>query len=139
MAANPPYDTIPALSDSPLHNMQSRSLLAALALALWAAIAAVPFLSRIHYLPLPQWFGEMNVVWLTLAALLPLALRDGLATFGALPRTSLWLLLLALVWAVQPLWVPLAFPGLNAATAWAFAALALLGPVSYTHLRAHET
>ena len=107
--------------------MQSRSLLAALALALWAAIAAVPFLSRIHYLPLPQWFGEMNVVWLTLVALLPLALRDGLATFGALPRTSLWLLLLALVWAVQPLWVPLAFPGLNAATAWAFAALALLG------------
>lgn len=91
-----------------------------------AAIASLPFLSRFHYLPLPQWWGEITVV--ILAALACCCMPRQWE--AELPRTSIWMLLLAGVWAVQPLFQALLFPGLNQATALAFVALALLGWVT---------
>ncbi|SCK10404.1 PglL family O-oligosaccharyltransferase [Vogesella sp. LIG4] len=96
-----------------------RQSLAALMLA---AIASLPFLSRFHYLPLPQWWGEITVVFL--AALACWCMPRQAA--AELPRSALWMLLLAAVWALQPLLQPLLFPGLNHATALAFVALAVL-------------
>ncbi|MFC3532544.1 Wzy polymerase domain-containing protein [Vogesella facilis] len=99
---------------------QRRQSLAALMLA---AVASLPFLSRFHFLPLPQWWGEISVVFLTVLACYCLPWQRG----AELPRTTLWMLLLAGVWAAQPLLLPVLFPGLNQATALAFVALALLG------------
>lgn len=96
----------------------------ALALCCWMALAVVPFLSRIHYVPLPQFWGEINVVWLTVGA--GLALLCCGDTFARIPRAAWWMLALAALWAAQGLWVPLHFPGLNLVTALAFATLALL-------------
>ncbi|WP_246210714.1 PglL family O-oligosaccharyltransferase [Vogesella oryzae] len=94
-----------------------------LAALLLAAVASLPFLSRFHFLPLPQWWGEITVVFLTIFACFCMPRQAA----AELPRTTLWMLLLAAVWALQPLLVSLLFPGLNAATALAFVALALLG------------
>lgn len=92
-----------------------------LAALLLAAVTVLPFLSPFHYLPLPQWWGEIAVV--VLAALACLCLPQGTLR---LPRVVPWLALLALLWLSQPWFVDLLFPGLNAATALAFLALALL-------------
>jgi hypothetical protein len=100
------------------------------ALLLWSAIAVLPFLSRLHYLPQPQWWGEVSVVWLTLAAWL--CSRPG--PRAVWPRATFWMLALALVWSTQGEWVRLDFPGLNQVTALAFIALALLAGVT-AHLR----
>jgi O-antigen ligase len=97
-----------------------------IALFLWSAIAVLPFLSPVHYLPQPQWWGEVSVVWLALGAWL--LSRPG--NSAVWPRATLWMLALALVWMVQPLFVPLAFPGLNTVNALAFVALALLAGVT---------
>ncbi|MCW3481741.1 Wzy polymerase domain-containing protein [Neisseriaceae bacterium JH1-16] len=99
-----------------------------LALTSWCLIAALPFLSRLHYVPLPQWFGEAVVVWLALAAWL--FLLPGGALPARLPRASVWMLVLAVVWAVQPWFVDILFPGMNWATSLCFAALALLGYIT---------
>ncbi|MDN0075707.1 Wzy polymerase domain-containing protein [Crenobacter sp. SG2303] len=99
-----------------------------LALTSWCLIAALPFLSRLHYVPLPQWFGEAVVVWLALAAWL--FLLPGGALPARLPRVSVWMLGLAAVWAVQPWFVDILFPGMNWATSLCFVALALLGYVT---------
>lgn len=91
------------------------------AAGLLAAITIFPFLSRFHFLPLPQWWGEITVVVLASVAMLCLPQQR-----ISWPRSSQWLLWLALVWAVQPWFVPLYFPGLNQATALAFVALSVL-------------
>ncbi|MCP9760211.1 polymerase [Aquitalea sp. S1-19] len=140
--------------------MRLNFAVAPLSLLVWALVAILPFLSRIHYVPLPQWFGEASVVWLTLlaAGLLGLAglcqrgfgrgrkeiaaeaaptaihaaapTRPSAHLFAALPRAGVWMLVLAAAWALQGLFVPLLFPGLNQATALAFTALALLAGVT---------
>ena len=92
-----------------------------LAAGLLAAITIFPFLSRFHFLPLPQWWGEITVVVLAAFAMLCLP-RQRISW----PRSSQWMLLMALVWAVQPWFVPLYFPGLNQASALAFVALSVL-------------
>ncbi|UGA40891.1 hypothetical protein JOS77_16075 [Chromobacterium haemolyticum] len=79
-------------------------------------------------MPLPQWFGEINVVWLLLAAAVFL-LPSG-ALFRQLPRAALWCLALAAIWALQPYWLVLMFPGMNYATALAWLAAALLAAVT---------
>ncbi|MGL6072513.1 MAG: hypothetical protein ACRC1E_14900, partial [Craterilacuibacter sp.] len=137
--------------------MRLNFAVAPLALLVWALIAILPFLSRIHYVPLPQWFGEASVLWLTLlaAGLLGVAAccRSGFSRepvsntliaaeaaptvvstagrlFAGLPRAGVWMLVLAAAWALQGVFVPLLFPGLNQATALAFAGLALLAAVT---------
>lgn len=102
----------------PSMNATSRLHLAA---GLLAAITIFPFLSRFHFLPLPQWWGEITVVVLAAFAMLCLP-RQRISW----PRSSQWMLLMALVWAVQPWFVPLYFPGLNQASALAFVALSVL-------------
>ena len=81
------------------------------ALLAWGLIAIVPFLARFRYVPLPQWFAEAHVIWLLLAAWLLLACSGSLTQ--RLPRVSVWMLVLALVWWVQTQVVQLSFPGLN--------------------------
>lgn len=99
--------------------------LAMLALCL---IAIVPFASRVHYVPLPQWFGEINVVWLLLAGAV-LLLPSG-RLFDSMPRAGWWCLGLAAAWALQPQWTKLLFPGMNYATALGWLALALLASMA---------
>ncbi|MBA4709940.1 PglL family O-oligosaccharyltransferase [Aquitalea aquatica] len=101
-----------------------------LALLAFCLIAIMPFASRIHFVPLPQWFGEMNVVWLMLAAAVYL-LPSGML-FERVPRASWWCLLLAIVWALQPQLVHALFPGMSYATALAWLAVALLAGLSYS-------
>ena len=102
--------------------------LPSLALFAWALIAIVPFASRVHYVPLPQYFGEINVVWLTaLAGACLLLAGQGLRQ---LPAAAVWMLGLAAYWQAQVWLVPLVFPGLNSATALAFVALAVLALVT---------
>lgn len=103
---------------APFMNATSRLHLAA---GLLAAITIFPFLSRFHFLPLPQWWGEITVVVLAAFAMLCLPWQR-----ISWPRSSQWMLLMALVWAVQPWFVPLYFPGLNQASALAFVALSVL-------------
>ncbi|MFN4236337.1 MAG: Wzy polymerase domain-containing protein [Vogesella sp.] len=91
------------------------------AAGLLAAIAIFPFLSRFHFLPLPQWWGEITVVMLAALAMLLLPARA-----MPWPRSSLWLMLMAAVWSLQPWFVSLHFPGLNQATALAFVSLSVL-------------
>ena len=86
------------------------------------------FASRIHYVPLPQWFGEINVVWLLLAAAVFLLPSGSL--FRQLPRAAWWCLGLAAIWALQPSWLALLFPGMNYAVALAWLAAALLAAVT---------
>ncbi|MDF0604344.1 Wzy polymerase domain-containing protein [Neisseriaceae bacterium TC5R-5] len=107
--------------------MTFQKITAHLALLAVCLIAIVPFASRIHYVPLPQWFGEINVIWLLLVAALCLLPSGRL--FDALPRASWWCLALAAAWALQPQWVALLFPGMNYVTALAWLALALLASV----------
>ncbi|UDM15808.1 PglL family O-oligosaccharyltransferase [Vogesella sp. XCS3] len=95
-----------------------------IAALLLAAITIFPFLSRFHFLPLPQWWGEITVV--CCAALAGLLLPG---TPSAWPRASIWMMVLALVWALQPWFLPVLFPGLNQATALAFVALSVLALV----------
>lgn len=97
-----------------------------IALLLWSAIAVLPFLSHLHYLPQPQWWGESSVLWLTIGAWI--FSRPG--EQAVWPRASFWLLAMALLWALQPWLVSLEFPGMNAATALAFVAMALLAGVT---------
>lgn len=92
-----------------------------LAVGLLAAITIFPFLSRFHFLPLPQWWGEITVVFLAAFAMLCQPIRA-----VVWPRSSVWMLLMAGVWAIQPWFVSLYFPGLNQATALAFIALSIL-------------
>ncbi|WP_028536821.1 PglL family O-oligosaccharyltransferase [Paludibacterium yongneupense] len=108
--------------------MQLKSLLLGVATLLWCLIAILPFASRIHYVPLPQWWGEMLVVWLTLGAGVLLTVHGTL--FERLPRAALWCMLMAVCWAVHPLLVPTLFPGMNDATALAWGALAVLACVT---------
>ena len=103
---------------APSLNASTRLTIAA---GLLAAITIFPFLSRFHFLPLPQWWGEITVVVLAAFAMLCLP-RQRISW----PRSSQWMLLMALVWAVQPWFVPLYFPGLNQASALAFVALSVL-------------
>lgn len=109
--------------------MSPSRLFPRLALLSVCLIAVVPFASRFHYVPLPQWWGEINVVWLTvLAAMLLLPARPAL--FAHVPRAALWALLAALCWALQPLLVPTLFPGMSWATALAWGCMALLACVT---------
>jgi O-antigen ligase len=108
--------------------MQLKSLLLGVATLLWCLIAILPFASRIHYVPLPQWWGEMLVVWLSLGAGVLLTVHGTL--FERLPRAALWCMAMAVCWAVQPLLVSTLFPGMNEATALAWAALAVLACVT---------
>lgn len=101
-----------------------------IATLLWCLLAIVPFASPIHYLPLPQWWGEIMTVWLALGAGLLLACNGTL--FERLPRTAIWCFALALVWALQPRWVDLLFPGMNYATSLAWVAMAFLAAVTLT-------
>ncbi|GGY10110.1 PglL family O-oligosaccharyltransferase [Paludibacterium paludis] len=104
--------------------MNWKSLSLGLSLLLWCLVAIIPFASRTHYLPLPQWWGEMETVWFALGSLLfALPLREAL---NRLPRAAIWCLMLGLVWALQPWLVPVLFPGLNTVTALAWCVLALL-------------
>ncbi|MGC0152300.1 Wzy polymerase domain-containing protein [Chromobacterium vaccinii] len=99
-----------------------------LALLAVCLIAIVPFASRVHFVPLPQWFGEINVIWLLLAAgalLLPTG-----RLFDAMPRAGWWCLLLAAIWGLQPQFVSLMFPGMSYATALGWLALALLASMT---------
>jgi len=102
----------------PLLDVNRRLMIAA---GLLAAITIFPFLSRFHFLPLPQWWGEITVVVLSSCTMLCLP-RASIAW----PRSSQWLLLMAGVWAIQPWFVSLHFPGLNQATALAFISLSVL-------------
>lgn len=106
--------------------MSLASPLNRIALLLWSAIAVLPFLSHLHYLPQPQWWGESSVIWLTIGAWI-FSRPGGQAVW---PRASFWLLAMALLWALQPWLVSLEFPGMNAATALAFVAMALLAGVT---------
>ncbi|WP_434630774.1 Wzy polymerase domain-containing protein [Chromobacterium sp. CV08] len=99
-----------------------------LALLSLCLIAIVPFASRVHFVPLPQWFGEINVIWLLLAAG-ALLLPSG-RLFDAMPRAGWWCLLLAAIWGLQPQFVSLMFPGMSYATALGWLALALLASVT---------
>ncbi|WP_024301198.1 PglL family O-oligosaccharyltransferase [Pseudogulbenkiania sp. MAI-1] len=111
--------------------MSPSRLFPRLALLSLGLITVVPFASRFHYVPLPQWWGEINVVWLTvLAAVLLLVGQAGL--FERLPRAALWALLAASCWALQPLLVPTLFPGMSWATALAWTSMALLACVTVT-------
>lgn len=110
--------------------MQFRSLMLSLATVLWCLIAIVPFASPIHYVPLPQWWGEISTVWLALGAGLLLACNGTL--FERLPRSAIWCLMLSLCWAVQPWLVKTLFPGMTYATALAFSAMAYLAAVTLT-------
>jgi O-antigen ligase len=92
-----------------------------MAAALLAALTMLPFLSRFHFLPLPQWWAEISVVVMTALACLLLP-----HTATPWPRASRWMMWLALAWALQPWLVPVWFPGLNQATALAFVALSVL-------------
>ena len=108
--------------------MTFRTLTSRLAMLALCLIAILPFASRIHYVPLPQWFGEINVVWLLLAAAVCL-LPSG-AMFRQLPRAAWWCLALAAIWALQPYWLALLFPGMNYAVALGWLAAALLAAVT---------
>ncbi len=99
-----------------------------LALLALGLIAIVPFASRVHFVPLPQWFGEINVIWLLLAA--GVLLMPSGRLFDAMPRASWWCLLLAAVWALQPQFVHLLFPGMSYVTALGWLSLALLASVT---------
>ncbi|TDR80321.1 PglL family O-oligosaccharyltransferase [Paludibacterium purpuratum] len=110
--------------------MQFRTLTLSMATLLWCLIAIVPFASPIHYVPLPQWWGEINTVWLALGAGLLLATNGTL--FERLPRATIWCLALAVCWAAQPWFVKILFPGMNYATSLAFSALAFLAAVTLT-------
>lgn len=101
-----------------------------MALLAFCLIAILPFASRIHFVPLPQWFGEMNVVWLMLAS--ALFLLPSATLFERVPRASWWCLLLALLWSVQPQLVQALFPGMTYATALAWLVVALLAGLSYS-------
>lgn len=100
-----------------------RSLLS-VSLGLWCLIAIIPFASHTHYLPLPQWWGEMEAVWLTLASVC-LAISVGYHRL-TLPRASIWCGVLGVLWVIQPFFVSISFPGLNEVTAMAWGVLALL-------------
>lgn len=108
--------------------MLSSRLFPRLALLSVCLIAIVPFASRFHYVPLPQWWGEINVVWLTVLAAV-LLLPGTPALFGRVPRAAWWALLAALCWGLQPWLAPVLFPGMNWATALAWACMALLACV----------
>jgi len=110
--------------------MQFRTLMLSMATALWCLLAILPFASPIHYVPLPQWWGEMSTVWLALGAGLLLACNGSL--FERLPRSAVWCLLLAACWAVQPWWVKTLFPGMTYATALAWLVMAYLAAVTLT-------
>lgn len=110
--------------------MSLSSLSRRLALLACCLIAFVPFASRVHYVPLPQWFGEMNVVWLMLVAALCLLLNGRL--FAEVPRAAWWCLGLAALWAVQPWLVKALFPGMTYAVALAWLALGLLACVAWS-------
>lgn len=101
--------------------MFERSARLRLSAGLLLAISFLPFLSRFHYLPLPQWWGEISVVILAaLGAILSPARILGI------PRVGIWLVMLALVWALQPQLVAIMFPGMNYAVALSFLALGML-------------
>jgi O-antigen ligase len=110
--------------------MQFRTLTLSIATALWCLLAIAPFASPIHYLPLPQWWGEIMTVWLALGTALLLACNGTL--FERLPRASIWCLVLAVCWAGQPWFVKILFPGMNQATALAWAVLAVLAGATQT-------
>lgn len=107
-----------------------KRIILGISLGLWCLIAIVPFASRTHYLPLPQWWAEMETVWLALGC-------AGLAILAAwsklrLTHVSLWCIVLGLLWALQTFTVPLVFPGLNytVSMAWGVLALLALGTVT---------
>ncbi|AXK38592.1 PglL family O-oligosaccharyltransferase [Crenobacter cavernae] len=106
--------------------MPVQAVLNRAALLAWCAVAVLPFISRLHYVPLPQWWGEATVVWLAVLAWL-CAPRASAVSW---PRAAWWMLALAAFWAAQPLWLPLDFPGMNWATALGFLSLALLAGVT---------
>jgi hypothetical protein len=101
-----------------------------LALLAFCLIAILPFASRIHFVPLPQW------VWRDECGVADAGFRCVPATGGNLfervPRASWWCLLLALLWAVQPQLVQALFPGMTHATALAWLAVALLAGLAYS-------
>jgi O-antigen ligase len=130
LLAQPGFCVILAASKKNTHVMQFRTLMLSLATALWCLIAIVPFASPVHYLPLPQWWGEIITVWLSLGACLLLVFNGTL--FERLPRSAIWCLILALCWAAQPWFVKTLFPGMTYATALAFAALAYLAAATLT-------
>lgn len=109
-------------------NMSAQRFSTFLAMLALCLIAILPFASRIHYVPLPQWFGEINVVWLLLAAAV-FVLPSG-SLFRYMPRSAWWCLAMGLLWAGQPFWVEALFPGMNYATALAWLAAALLAAVT---------
>ncbi|RXZ44603.1 PglL family O-oligosaccharyltransferase [Crenobacter cavernae] len=96
------------------------------ALVAWCALAILPFASRLHYVPLPQWWGEATVVWLAVLVWLCVPRASAVSW----PRAAWWMLALSAFWAAQPLWLPLDFPGMNWATALGFLSLALLAGVT---------
>ncbi|RBH51908.1 polymerase, partial [Pseudomonas sp. MWU13-2860] len=67
-------------------------------------------------------------VWLLLATAVFLLPSGGL--FRQLPRAAWWCLALAAIWALQPYWLALLFPGMNYAVALAWLAAALLAAVT---------
>ncbi|MEN6079546.1 PglL family O-oligosaccharyltransferase [Chromobacterium piscinae] len=99
-----------------------------LALLALCLIAIAPFASRVHFVPLPQWFGEINVIWLLLAA--GVFLLPGGRLFDSMPRAGWLCLVLAGAWALQPQFVRLLFPGMSYVTALAWLATALLASVT---------
>lgn len=110
--------------------MQFRTLMLTIATALWCLLAIVPFASPIHYVPLPQWWGEISTVWLALGAGVLLACNGSL--FERLPRAAIWCLVMALCWAAQPWLVKTLFPGMTYATALAWTAMAYLAAATLT-------
>lgn len=93
-------------------------------------IAIVPFASRVHFLPLPQWFGEINVIWLLGASVVFLLLTGNM--FRAIPKSTYWCLLLAVLWGIQPWLVKTLFPGMTYVTALAWLAMAILAATTYS-------
>lgn len=95
-----------------------------ISLQIWVAIFVLPFLVCFRVQPITHWAISTSVVAIILALWLCLFLVHRLPK--TLPQTSNWLFMLAFIWLSQPLFVDIAFPGLNLATAIILLLMALL-------------
>ncbi|MBY0346591.1 MAG: Wzy polymerase domain-containing protein [Neisseriaceae bacterium] len=102
----------------------------------WLSVLVFPFLSPIHLSPLPQFTAEATVFGLT-SALILVQLCRGLWA-KTLPSMAVFCLILAVIWLVQPLFVPVYYGGLNAIAAIVFVGLALLSTASFAYVQEFE-
>jgi O-antigen ligase len=102
----------------------------------WLGVLILPFLSPIHLSPLPQFTAEATVFGLTCVVVLVQLCRGLWAR--QLPSMAIFWLMLALIWGVQPLFVPVFYGGLNAIAALVFVGLALLSTTSFAYVQQFE-